>query len=168
MSNSRDIILYRRQGEHHQRISDLHPFYPALHYVLLFPKGQMGWNHQIPYVPATAGPGSNSQEMTILACGNFWPIAFIHAQMNPVTSSSLESSFLNIWWTPGPFASSSTSTTSVIIQRSFAWSSIQTLGEQWSRTLSLISLRLEQELSSPPLSQAVQGICRPPVRMLLL
>ena len=57
MSNSRDIILYHRQGEHHQRISDLHPFYPALHYVLLFPKGQMGWNHQIfYYVPATAGP----------------------------------------------------------------------------------------------------------------
>src|SRR6266540_4802900 len=37
-----------------------------------------------------------------------------------------------------------------------------------SRTLSLISLRLAQELSSPPLSQAVQGICRPPVRTLLL
>src|SRR6266498_134803 len=90
-------------------------------------------------------PGSNSQEMTILACGNFWPIAFIHAQMNPIISSSLESSFSNIWWTPGPFVSSSTSTTSGIIQRSFAWSSIQILGEQQSRTLSLISLRLEQE-----------------------
>src|SRR6266508_4654770 len=38
MSNSRDTILYRRQGEHHQHISDLHPFYPALHYVLLFPE----------------------------------------------------------------------------------------------------------------------------------
>ncbi len=113
-------------------------------------------------------PGSNSQEMTILACGNFWPIAFIHAQMNPIISSSLESSFSNIWWTPGPFVSSSASTTSGIIQRSFAWSSIQILGEQWSRTLSLILLRLEQELSSPPLLQAVQGICRPPVRTLLL
>ena len=57
MSNSRDIVLYRRQGEHHQRISDLHPFYPALHYVLLFPMGQMGWNLQIPYyVPTTTGP----------------------------------------------------------------------------------------------------------------
>ena len=62
MSNSRDIILYRREGKCHQRISDLHSFYPALHYVLLFPKGQMGWNHQIPYyVPATAGPRQQQQ-----------------------------------------------------------------------------------------------------------
>jgi len=54
-SNSRDIILHRKAGEPLQRISEIHPFYPALHYVLLFPTGQMGWNHQIPYyVPSNA------------------------------------------------------------------------------------------------------------------
>src|SRR6266508_4938264 len=93
---------------------------------------------------------------------------FLAYCFHPRTSSSLESSFSNIWWTPGPFVSSSASTTSGIIQRSFTWSSIQILEEQQSRTLSLILLRLEQESSSPPLSQAVQGICRPPVRTLSL
>src|SRR6266545_2578632 len=29
MSNNQDIILYHRQGEYHQRISDLHLFYPT-------------------------------------------------------------------------------------------------------------------------------------------
>ena len=53
-SNSRDIVLHRREGEPLKRISELHPFYAALHYVLLFPQGQMGWNLQIPYyVPAS-------------------------------------------------------------------------------------------------------------------
>ncbi len=39
-SNSRDIILYRKEGVL-KRISEIHPFYPSLHYVLLFPHGQM-------------------------------------------------------------------------------------------------------------------------------
>ena len=42
VQGSRDIILYRRNGQGLQRISDLHPFYQALHYVLLFPTGQFG------------------------------------------------------------------------------------------------------------------------------
>src|SRR6266508_3242952 len=87
-------------------------------------------------------PDSKSQEMTILACESFWPTDFIHAQMSPITSFSLESSFLNIWLTLGPFVSSSVSTISGTIQRSFAWNSIQILGEQQSRIHSLILLRL--------------------------
>jgi hypothetical protein len=30
-----------------QEISDLHPLYPSLHYVLLFPTGQLGWHKHI-------------------------------------------------------------------------------------------------------------------------
>jgi len=68
-SNGRDIILHRREGEPLQRISEMHPFYPALHYVLLFPTAQMGWNDQIPhYVPEVAeirqmAPGDNRTTM---------------------------------------------------------------------------------------------------------
>ena len=39
---SRDIILYHCNGQGPQCISDLHPFYQALHYVLLFSTGQFG------------------------------------------------------------------------------------------------------------------------------
>ena len=46
---SQDIILYRNHGEPLQRISDCHPFYPALCYVLLFPTGQLGWYPNIFY-----------------------------------------------------------------------------------------------------------------------
>ncbi len=49
VQSSRDIILYRWNGQGLQRISDLHPLYQALHYVLLFPTGQFGWNPNIPY-----------------------------------------------------------------------------------------------------------------------
>jgi Helitron helicase-like domain at N-terminus len=43
----RDIILNRRDGPLRE-ISDLHPLYPSLHYVLLFPTGQLGWHRHIP------------------------------------------------------------------------------------------------------------------------
>ena len=43
-SGSQDIIVYRKnQHQHFFRISDSHPLYPSLHYVLLFPTGQMSW-----------------------------------------------------------------------------------------------------------------------------
>jgi hypothetical protein len=45
----RDIILHCKAGEGLKCISELHPFYPALHYVLLFPTGQLGWHHQLKY-----------------------------------------------------------------------------------------------------------------------
>ena len=46
---SQDIILYRNHGQPLQRISDTHPFYPSLRYVLLFPTGQLGWYPNILY-----------------------------------------------------------------------------------------------------------------------
>ena len=46
---SQDIILYRHHGPPLQRISDCHPFYPALRYVLLFPTGQLGWHPNLFY-----------------------------------------------------------------------------------------------------------------------
>ena len=39
LTGAQDIILYRNHGPPLQRISDIHPFYPSLHYVLLFPTG---------------------------------------------------------------------------------------------------------------------------------
>ena len=42
----RDIILNRRGG-HLQEITDMHPLYPSLHYVLLFPTGQLQWHNNI-------------------------------------------------------------------------------------------------------------------------
>ncbi|KDQ32681.1 hypothetical protein PLEOSDRAFT_153646 [Pleurotus ostreatus PC15] len=49
LERGRDIILYRRAGQPLQRISELHPLYQSLHYVLLFPTGQFGWTPHIPY-----------------------------------------------------------------------------------------------------------------------
>lgn len=46
---SQDIILYRLHGEPLQRISDIHPLYPSLRYVLLYPTGQLGWYPNILY-----------------------------------------------------------------------------------------------------------------------
>jgi hypothetical protein len=46
---SQDIVLYRLHGEPLQCISDIHPFYPSLRYVLLFPTGQLGWYHNLFY-----------------------------------------------------------------------------------------------------------------------
>ncbi|KAI6138303.1 hypothetical protein BKA82DRAFT_15394 [Pisolithus tinctorius] len=43
----RDIILHLQGGGLHH-ISNLHPSYLPLHYVLLFPDGQEGWNLDIP------------------------------------------------------------------------------------------------------------------------
>ena len=53
VTGPQDIIIYRKNLPHHPlslfRISDSHPFYPSLRYVLLFPTGQMGWYSRIPY-----------------------------------------------------------------------------------------------------------------------
>ena len=43
VQNDRDIVL--RMHDHSlKRISQLHPSYQSLHYVLLFPYGELGWN----------------------------------------------------------------------------------------------------------------------------
>jgi hypothetical protein len=46
-SNHRDIVL-RLNGGGLRRISQLHPSYASLHYVLLFPHGEDGWHTDIP------------------------------------------------------------------------------------------------------------------------
>ena len=46
--NRRDIIL-RLRSAGHQRISEMHPAYLTLHYVLLFPCGEFGWHKRIPH-----------------------------------------------------------------------------------------------------------------------
>ncbi|KAK0434407.1 uncharacterized protein EV420DRAFT_1244047, partial [Desarmillaria tabescens] len=47
VKNERDIIL-RMHNQSLKRISQLHPSYQPLHYVLLFPYGELGWNRYIP------------------------------------------------------------------------------------------------------------------------
>jgi len=44
---NRDILLNQQQGGL-QRISELHPSYDPLYYVLLFSKGDDGWHADIP------------------------------------------------------------------------------------------------------------------------
>ena len=52
--DTHDIILYCRHGPPLQHITDLHPLYPALHYVLLLPTGQLQWHPQIEYADVGA------------------------------------------------------------------------------------------------------------------
>src|SRR6266404_409231 len=47
-AGAQDIILYRRSG-YLQRITDSHPSYPSLRYILLFPTGQKQWHPYIPF-----------------------------------------------------------------------------------------------------------------------
>jgi hypothetical protein len=44
----RDIILHKRGGGL-RRVNELSPMYQALHYVLLFPTGQLGWHPNIEF-----------------------------------------------------------------------------------------------------------------------
>jgi hypothetical protein len=46
-----DIILQTRAGTL-QRIYETNPAYQPLHYVLLFPRGELGWHPKIPYANA--------------------------------------------------------------------------------------------------------------------
>ncbi|CAB5190397.1 unnamed protein product [Rhizophagus irregularis] len=45
--SNRNILLRQREGGL-QKISELHPSYDPLHYVLLFPRGDNGWHPDIP------------------------------------------------------------------------------------------------------------------------
>jgi hypothetical protein len=50
LTSPQDIIVYNKDHPHSLfRISDSHPLYPSLRYVLLFPTGQMGWYPTIPH-----------------------------------------------------------------------------------------------------------------------
>ncbi len=51
ITGSQDIIVYRKDCPNSLfRISNSHPLYPSLCYVLLFPTGQMEWYTRIPYM----------------------------------------------------------------------------------------------------------------------
>lgn len=43
-TTGRDIIVRSKSDGQFQRISELNQFYDPLHYILLFPTGQLGWN----------------------------------------------------------------------------------------------------------------------------
>jgi hypothetical protein len=46
---NQDILLRMHDGGM-QRISEIHPSYDFLHYVLLFPKGDDGWYVDVPLI----------------------------------------------------------------------------------------------------------------------
>ena len=46
--SNRDILLSRQSERGLQKISELHPSYDPLHYVLLFLRGDDGWHANIP------------------------------------------------------------------------------------------------------------------------
>ena len=53
----RDIILRLRQGGL-KRISQIHPLYAPLHYVVLFPRAEQGWHR---YIPSQIGVGNTTR-----------------------------------------------------------------------------------------------------------
>lgn len=55
----RDIMLQLRTNGRLQRIYDHNPFYQPLHYVLLFPRGEIGWQWGIPLKGADLPPNDN-------------------------------------------------------------------------------------------------------------
>ena len=60
-TSARNIVLHRRGGGLCE-INDLHPLYPSLHYVLLFPTGQLGWHPFIPYIQQKNPRNENAEE----------------------------------------------------------------------------------------------------------
>lgn len=44
--DKRDIILHERSGAL-QRMSEKHPAYDPLHFPILFPKGEQGWQYEL-------------------------------------------------------------------------------------------------------------------------
>ena len=57
----RDIIVRRKDGSLLQ-IDQRHPFYVSLHYVLLFPTGQLGWHPHIEYKAGEMVPDADELE----------------------------------------------------------------------------------------------------------
>lgn len=55
----RDIVLHLREGNGLRQISELHPAYLPLHYVLFFPHGELGWAPDVQR--QTTGGGRMSQ-----------------------------------------------------------------------------------------------------------
>ena len=43
VSGMRDIVIHLRGNHELMRVSECHPAYLPLHYVLLFPHGELGW-----------------------------------------------------------------------------------------------------------------------------
>ena len=62
LTASHDIILYCKRGDDLKCISKIHPFYPALHYVLLFPTGKLSWHPQLEY---QSGAEADDQENAV-------------------------------------------------------------------------------------------------------
>jgi len=105
-TSTRDIVLHRHGGGL-KEISDLHPLYPSLHYVLLFPTGQLGWNHNIPYAITAdnqddAGEDEEDQEGQGGQRGKRKTVSQAeYSRYHQITSSWLESFFRSTLLTHG-------------------------------------------------------------------
>ena len=55
----RDIVLHLRGNNELIRISECHPAYLPLHYVLLFPYGELGWEPQLKQWDVLRGQPTN-------------------------------------------------------------------------------------------------------------
>ncbi|KAH9053086.1 hypothetical protein EDB87DRAFT_1569732, partial [Lactarius vividus] len=64
-TSAQDIILYCKHGPPLQCISDIHPFYPSLHYVLLYPTGQLSWHPNILYQHVVEGTPHGSKRIRV-------------------------------------------------------------------------------------------------------
>ncbi|PBK74569.1 hypothetical protein ARMSODRAFT_855369, partial [Armillaria solidipes] len=63
VKNEQDIVLCMHD-QSLKRISQLHPSYQSLHYVLLFPYGELGWNRYIPLEETETGTHTKHKKVT--------------------------------------------------------------------------------------------------------
>ncbi|GFS36770.1 hypothetical protein Acr_00g0047940 [Actinidia rufa] len=61
VNGMRDIVLHLRGNNELMRISECHPAYLPLHYVLLFPHGELGWEPQLKQWDALRGQPANER-----------------------------------------------------------------------------------------------------------
>ena len=80
----RDIVL-RLQGGGLRRISNLHPSYLPLHYVLFFPHGEEGWHLDIPLQEVRHGRPHRSKKVTQL----LWYAYRLHVRPPDIEPSNL-------------------------------------------------------------------------------
>ena len=84
-----DIIIYRKGHSNRLfRISDSHPLYPSLRYVLLFPTGQMGWHSGIHYTNVPVEDQADPRKRTKVSLEEYFRYRF-HIRPTHIESNHL-------------------------------------------------------------------------------
>jgi len=116
--DNRDVVLQARGGQLECIIQNS-PSYAALHYVLLFPKGENGWHSRIPIHSANLENERRMQgkEMGRNGLAHRWflicatmPIVFMSEMVLSHLSSMVESSSSSLWLMHGQIVSRRNST----------------------------------------------------------